>query len=221
MKKLVTLLILVSFSLTFIASSFAEDTMMSAEMRMKALAIKREQSRIIGSNFLIAMGILTIISGVAVAGNTSDMDTNSSLTWGLLIAGMGGIVIAMAIGEKEILTPIEISYGEIASMESVTETDKAKREDLAAGYLKKYADEGHRDRMTTVILNTVLGGVLASNPHDAETRSWGYAFLATAPFGFFLKTDVEYEYDDYLKSKTASGEVFIKTESLTNEAPVR
>lgn len=221
MRKLISLIVLIAFSITFIGSSFAEDTVISAEMRMKALAIKREQARAIGSGILIGFGILTTGLGLVAASQPSDTGQNFNLMGGLLIAGMGGILIALGISEKDNPLPLEISYREIASMESATEQDKAKREAVAGSYLKKYADEGFRDRMLSSVLNVALGAAYAADERLQDDKALSYTCIGIGVLGFFLKTDVEYECDDYVRSKTASGEVFVKTESSTKESPVR
>ena len=226
MHKLLCLIILATFSFTFIGSSFATEPVeiikdlspkslsLSAEQRLKMLAVKRENYRKVGDTIGIATGVLSILLGVVYAAQPpSEPDpliehpVNDTGATALAMVGLGLICIAVSLVDTNNLSPLELSYKEVASAPSSTEAEKAQREALAANLLKRNADQSHMGRIAGGFLFSGIGAALAANiNNNSADRTLGYCYVGLGIFDFLFRTDVEYEYDDYLESSTITAE---------------
>jgi hypothetical protein len=227
MKRALSFILIVLFSFVYIGGSFAEEIVgtgesfsatkisaLSAESRLKMLAIKRKAERETGGCLSIGAGCLSIALGAAYAGQS----TTSSDPFGgthtvdngptvVAFVGIGLLLIVAGIVSENMLTPIETNYQQISMMSNSTGAEKRERETISATFLKERSDGAYTSRMVNSALNLGLGAVFLSNSQNLiGNQIVGATCVGTGVIGFFIKSDVENEYEEYIKQKYATSE---------------
>ena len=218
MMRTLSVILIISFSFVYIGSSFAEGFVgtseslsttkispLSAESRLKMLAIKRKAERETGGCLLMGTGCLSIVLGAAYAsqstthsepyGITYTVDNGPAVT---ALVGVGVLLIGLGILSENVPSPIEAGSQQISSMASSTEAEKREKEVVAASLLKRYSDDAHAGRMISSTLNLGLGAIYLATP---PFQVVGAMSVGLSAIGFFVKSDVEQEYEEYLTRK--------------------
>jgi len=193
---------------------------LSAESRLKDIAKKAEEQRMQSGMYGAGLGILYIGLGAAY-GKSSYYGTDYSSMYYLLGGGL------LLLGARDLIYPtkLENNYSETRKMQASSIEEIGARETFAEKVLKDGADEAAQNKRITA---TVLGGggliFLGSSPF------YGSLLLGTAALSYFVKSDVEKAYDeyvidkeDYIKNQRAAqvvvpGTVEVETKQVSLEA---
>jgi hypothetical protein len=168
----------------------------SVETRLRKLVSKKEMGR--KTNSCLGMTLSALV-GSLLGGST---DSGAKIA-GVLI-GFGGI----GYGLFEYSTPsqLEIDFGKMEAMPDFTRTERQVREELSAGILKKHAEKAAADRTAQSLMFLGEGCLIAVVGQNTGAQMVGALFLIPSFFTAVIKTDVETEYDEYIKMITATAE---------------
>jgi hypothetical protein len=209
-KKFVTCFLVICFLVTTASVGLAESSyvivptqkaFVSAESRINDLAKKAEEQRINSGMYGAGLGILYIGLGAAY-GKSSYYGTDYST----LYYAFGGGMLLLGLRSLMFPTELENSYISVRKMPSATVEERGAREASAEKSLKKGAEEAAQSRM---IVSSIIGGsgliFMGSSPF------YGSLLLGTAALSYFMKSDIEKAFDEYMADK----EDFIRSQPAT------
>lgn len=191
-KTIITFLVICTLS----SSIYSLETI-SAEARIRRLAIKAENERKLS-------GIISASFGLIFIGASFSSNIESGRE---ALVGLGLAYLLMGAAQYYIPKGIENDLIALEKMKENTDEDKKEKFLFAEKALKNAGEEGARGRKFGALTLSTLGLGLVSvgeGMEDKSIRPLGLTFALMGLFSYFFdKTDAEREYEEYLKERRA------------------
>jgi len=176
----------------------SEKVYISAESRIRGLAIKNENNRKISSFIVGGSGLLLITLGLFLTSNNQNYDdSTSSLSLFSIIEGFACMISGAVL--YFIPTGVENDYISIQKVDDGSEKGRIERNLLAENSLKNGAEKAHNERLWGCGLSWGAG-LLYVGMGDSYSAV-GVLFLGIGLYSWFNKSEIEREYEQYLGDK--------------------
>ncbi|OGC03153.1 hypothetical protein A2276_07060 [candidate division WOR-1 bacterium RIFOXYA12_FULL_43_27] len=182
----------------------AQKSFVPAESRLKDLALKAEKQRTESAMYDIGGGALFAGLGSAWSGYGSNYS-------GVYYA-LGGGMLIMGIKNFMYPTKLEQQYLDVKKMSGISIEERGSREAAAEGALKNGAMDATQGRMVSAGLVGIGGTALLLGSSPLA----GSLLVAAAATSYFIKSDTEKVYEEYLVDK----EDFIRSQNTANVSVV-